>query len=96
MINPFLETILQLFEPLKQKIPNFQNKVHLISGDLQSPDLGLSNNDRALLKQNVNFIFHIAATVRFDEHIHSAFVINVLATKKLLEIARITQNLKVS
>ena len=92
----FIGICSQLFEPMRKKRPNFQSKVQLIIGDCLSPGLGLSNDDRNLLKQNINFIFHIAATVRFDQHIHTAFTINVMATQHLLEIASESKNLKVS
>lgn len=38
-----------------------------IEGDLLEDELGLSEQDKQLLAENVNIIFHSAATVRFDE-----------------------------
>ena len=38
-----------------------------IEGDLVEPDLGISSENRDLLIKNVNIVFHVAATVRFDE-----------------------------
>ena len=91
-----MSSLFQLFDLLRQKAPNFLDKVGLLNGDCQSPGLGLGEEDKELIKKNVNFIFHSAATVRFDQHIETAFRINVLATKDLLEISREAQNLKVS
>ncbi|KAJ9587815.1 hypothetical protein L9F63_018739 [Diploptera punctata] len=83
-----------LFEPLKKLRPDFLSKVRLICGDCRNPCLGLSAEDVNLLKQKLNFIFHIAATVRFDQHIHTAYDINVGATVDLIQIAKEAQNLK--
>ena len=81
---------------LRRREPNFQEKISLICGDFRSPGLGLSEEDKDLLKQNVNFIFHIAATVRFDQHIKTAFTINVQGTQEMLNLAKECTNLKVS
>jgi fatty acyl-CoA reductase len=72
------------------------SKVVLITGDHEQRGLGLSKEDRALLVQNVNIIFHSAATVRFDEKLRTAVAINILGTKDMLDLAREMPYLKVS
>lgn len=57
-------------------------------------DLGLSVQDRALLIQNVNVVFHSAASVRFNEKIDSAFALNTCATIKVLDLCKSIKNLK--
>ncbi len=49
--------------------PDYKNKLVAINGDLSEPNLGISEQDRTLLADNVNIVFHSAATVRFDEPI---------------------------
>ena len=44
-------------------------KLHAIEGDLLHARMGLSNEDWKLLVDNVNIVFHSAATVKFDEPI---------------------------
>ncbi|PSN40545.1 Fatty acyl-CoA reductase wat [Blattella germanica] len=83
-----------LYGPLKNEQPDFLKKVTLISGDFDKPGLGISEADRDILKQNVNFVFHVAATVRFDEKLHIASAVNVLATKNLMELSKEMYNLK--
>jgi fatty acyl-CoA reductase len=39
----------------------------MCEGDLLMPNLGLSNEDRQAIVNNVSIVFHSAATVRFDE-----------------------------
>ena len=59
--------LFKLFEKLKQNCPEFSNKLVAISGDLMEPNLGISHDDEKLLIENVNIIFHSAATVKLDE-----------------------------
>lgn len=66
-----------------------------IAGDVGDADLGLSPQDRLLLTQNVNIVFHSAATVRFNEKIDSAFNLNTAATIKVLDLCKNIKNLKV-
>lgn len=43
----------------------------------------------------MNIIFHVAATVRFDENLKTAFRINVSGTRDVLNLAKEIKNLKV-
>jgi alcohol-forming fatty acyl-CoA reductase len=56
--------IFQLFDLVKRENPKFRHKIITISGDCQSPGLGIDLNERALLIKHVNVVFHVAATVR--------------------------------
>jgi fatty acyl-CoA reductase len=57
-------------------------------------DLGLSADDRAMLIQDVNIVFHFAATIRFDEELRQAFNINVQGLKGIMDLAREMPHLK--
>jgi fatty acyl-CoA reductase len=72
------------------------SKVVVITGDLEKPGLGLSEGERAVLVREVNMIFHLAATIRFDAKLRTAVSINVLGTKNMLDMAREMPQLKVS
>lgn len=74
----------------------FKHRLVAVAGDCALPGLGLSRDERDLLISKVNVIFHVAATVKFDENLKLAFRINVSATRDVLELARQTKNLKVS
>ena len=43
--------------------------------------MGLSEEDRNLVVSETNVVFHVAATVRFDEKLSKAIAINVRGTK---------------
>ena len=83
-----------MFELLKSKRPEFIRQVRAISGDCSLPGLGLSEEDKEIVR-SCNVVFHVAATVRFDEKIRLATAINVKATVDLLKLARTMPNLKV-
>lgn len=51
-------------------------------------DLGLGNDSRQELIDNVNVVIHNAANVRFDLPLKSAVVTNVEATQSMLELAK--------
>lgn len=67
-----------------------------MDGDCSLPGLGLSNNNINTLINEVNIIFHGAATVRFNEHIRVAMNINVSGTREVIKLARKITNLKVN
>lgn len=71
-------------------------KVTAIAGDVSAPDLALSPEDRKLLIEEVNIIFHCAATIRFDEALKKAVLLNVRGTKLMLDLAKEIKDLYVS
>lgn len=81
---------------LKHEKPKFYHKVSAIAGDVSLPGLGISQSDRTKLADEVNIVFHGAATIRFDEHIRTAININVLGTREMIKLAKEMTNLKVS
>ncbi|VVC44679.1 Hypothetical protein CINCED_3A006734 [Cinara cedri] len=96
-VDQRLEDIFEdrLFKRLKYEVPKYYHKVSGIAGDCSLPGLGLSLSSRNKLINEVNIIFHGAATVRFDEHIRVAMSINVSGTREMINLARKITNLKV-
>lgn len=80
---------------LKHERPKFYHKISAVAGDVSLPGLGLSSKDRQTLADEVNIVFHAAATIRFDEHIRTAININVLGTREIIKLAKEMNNLKV-
>ncbi|RZC40378.1 NAD binding 4 and/or Sterile domain containing protein [Asbolus verrucosus] len=70
-------------------------KCRIISGDVSQDDLGLSPEDRLLLQDEVNFIYHSAASTRFDDCVKTAVCFNTRSTKLLLDLAHQCKNLEV-
>lgn len=88
---------LQLFEKIRTENPGvIENKLVPVLGDLCESKLGLSDDDYDMLANNVSIVFHVAATVRFDEPIREAVIKNVRATREVVQLAKHMKNLKVS
>ncbi|GBP85824.1 Fatty acyl-CoA reductase 1 [Eumeta japonica] len=84
-------TVLQLFEKVRIMwggVEPLKEKVAFVTGDVIEPDLGLSDADRKMLAEEVDIIIHAAATIRFDEELKKAVLINVRGTKLMLELGK--------
>ncbi|XP_061387896.1 putative fatty acyl-CoA reductase CG8306 [Musca vetustissima] len=80
-----------IFRRLMSEKPNeFDEKVTIIPGDVELPQLGVTPEYMQKL-ENVSIIIHSAATVRFDEPLRQAIKLNVGGTYEVLKLA---QNLK--
>ncbi|RNA15898.1 fatty acyl- reductase 1-like [Brachionus plicatilis] len=84
----------KLFETLSQYYPDFRDKVEAIEGDLCEPYMGISTGDQNRLVENVNIVFHSAATVRFDEPLKVAVGMNIIGTKKVIDLSKQMKNLE--
>ncbi|KAK7604008.1 hypothetical protein V9T40_004281 [Parthenolecanium corni] len=78
-----------LFDLLKSTRGNdIIKKVEVIPGDVMLPNLGISEEDSILLHNSVNIVYHCAATIRFDEALKPAVLLNVRGTKYTLEFSK--------
>ncbi|XP_043604098.1 putative fatty acyl-CoA reductase CG8306 [Bombus pyrosoma] len=76
----------QIYDAIKAKHPSVLSKVYPVKGDVILPYLGLSQEDRFSLLGKVNIVFHVAATVRFDEPLHVAVNVNTKGTARVIEL----------
>ncbi|KAJ8947336.1 hypothetical protein NQ314_008640, partial [Rhamnusium bicolor] len=70
-------------------------KIVPINGDIYKLRLGLSDEDRNAIINQVNIIFHVAASVRFDDPLKKAILYNVRSTVELIQLAKDLKNLAV-
>ncbi|XP_076617984.1 putative fatty acyl-CoA reductase CG5065 [Colletes latitarsis] len=82
-----------VFGRLRVVNPNAINKVRPVKGDVSLPYLGLSPEDRIMLTQRVNIVFHSAATVRFDEPLKVAVNLNTKGTDHVIDLCKDMTNL---
>lgn len=61
-------------------------KMIALEGDVSMPRLGLSNETIDLLK-DVSIVFHSAASVRFDDILQSAIILNTRGTHEVIKFA---------
>ncbi|KAK2565592.1 Fatty acyl-CoA reductase 1 [Acropora cervicornis] len=64
-----IEELLQsvVFDKVREAAVDFKSKVVPVMGDIAEDNLGLSEEDWEMLQENIEIVFHSAATVRFDE-----------------------------
>lgn len=85
----------QIFDGIRKECPQCLNKLQAISGDITSPQLGISDADCQTLIENVSIVFHVAATVKFDEVLKISVAMNLVGTKRLVELCHKMPKLKV-
>jgi len=88
--------LFQLFDKLREEgLLNFEKLVP-ISGDVSKKGLGLSAADRQTLIERVTIIIHGAASVRFNDSLKYAILVNIRATRDICILAQSMKNLIVS
>nr|CAD7567382.1 unnamed protein product [Timema californicum] len=75
-----------LFNNIRKDQPQALNKIIPIPGDIMQPELGISQFDQNILIREVSVVFHSAATVKFDEMLKQSVNINMLGTKRLVQL----------
>ncbi|GBN08699.1 Putative fatty acyl-CoA reductase CG5065 [Araneus ventricosus] len=83
----------KVFDLVKKENPEAVHKVAIVHGDLSLPQLGVSPADLETMSKTVSVVFHSAATVKFDEPLKVAVDMNVLATRRMLELCHKLPNI---
>ncbi|KAL0858810.1 hypothetical protein ABMA27_011274 [Loxostege sticticalis] len=85
-----------VFEKLLEKnSTDIFKKIVPVAGDVGEDNLGLSPADRQMLASNVNVVIHSAATLDFQENLRPTVKINLLGTRRIMELCKEMKNLKV-
>lgn len=71
------------------------SRVEPVNGDVTLPKLGLSPEDRQRLCEEVDIVYHGAATIRFDEPLRKAVLLNTRGTLYMLELVKEMKKLQV-
>ncbi|XP_030032209.2 fatty acyl-CoA reductase wat [Manduca sexta] len=83
-----------VFDTLREMNQEFGNKITPIEGDVAELQLGLSVQSWVTIAEEVDVIFHMAATTRFDETLRKATLINLRGTREILSLAKQCKNLR--
>uniref|UniRef100_T1GXY6 Fatty acyl-CoA reductase n=1 Tax=Megaselia scalaris TaxID=36166 RepID=T1GXY6_MEGSC len=86
---------LPLFQRINDEKPHVLKKVTLVQGDVTKDGLGLSESDLKLLTENVNIVYHMAATLKLEGNLTDAINMNLTGTQRTLNIAKQMKNLNV-
>lgn len=76
-----------LFVQLSAIDPNYMDRVRAIDGNTRELKVGLPDDIRNELIQNVHIILHAAADVRFDNTLKELSLVNLRGTRELLNLA---------
>uniref|UniRef100_A0A2A4JY42 Fatty acyl-CoA reductase n=1 Tax=Heliothis virescens TaxID=7102 RepID=A0A2A4JY42_HELVI len=95
-IKERLEAILKdpVYDMLREKQPNFADRIIPVEGEVADIRLGINDSDWSSITDEVDTIFHVAATVRFDEALDKATLINVRGTREALALGKACPKLK--
>lgn len=87
-IEQRLEELIKIpvFERLHQENPTQFSKLSVIHGDCSTVGLGINDDDMKKV-ENVSVIFHSAASVRFDDSLKYAILLNTRGTVEVLRFA---------
>lgn len=83
-----------VFDRLHTEVPENLSKMIAINGDVTQLKLGISDEDYEIMS-NVSVIFHAAASVRFDDSLRNAILMNTRGTLEVLRFAETLKNIKV-
>lgn len=65
-----------------------------VAGDVGEENLGLSSADRLTLIENVQIVFHSAATLDFEANLKSTTKTNLLGTRRVVQLCQEIKNFK--
>ena len=86
----------QIFDRVKRERPgHLETILYAIEGDVRKLGLGISDDDCQLLIKEVSVIFHAAASVRFDDPIDDAIIMNTRGTREVVKLVKKMKNLAV-
>ncbi|EZA46452.1 Putative fatty acyl-CoA reductase, partial [Ooceraea biroi] len=80
----------------EQEQTDLFKKLIPIAGDVGKENLGMSTVDRATVINTVQIVFHSAATLDFEADLKSTTTINLLGTRRIVQLCRDIKDLKVS
>lgn len=80
-----VEIISRMFPP--GRVAALNERIIPIAGDLTEPELGLSQDDRAMIKSDCHQILHVGASTDFGSPLEESRLYNVEGTRRVLELA---------
>ncbi|CAH3872452.1 unnamed protein product [Pieris brassicae] len=87
-IQERLKTLLELpvFSRVYREKAKFCDKIEPVVGVVSQDGLGISPEDRVTLINEVSYVFHSAASIKFTEPLHDLLNVNVKGTERVLSL----------
>jgi len=76
-----------LLKQLWMETPEQRAKYRFVAGDIEQPNLGISDEDLAELRATITHVIHCAASVSFDDPYEQSFSANVTGTLNALDFS---------
>ncbi|XP_032668396.1 putative fatty acyl-CoA reductase CG5065 isoform X2 [Odontomachus brunneus] len=86
---------LPMFHRIRQEKGYVLKKVLPLDGDITTHNLGLADEQRETLTNEVHIVFHLAATLRMEAKLKDSVELNTIGTKRVLELAQQMKHLQV-
>ncbi|XP_034933679.1 putative fatty acyl-CoA reductase CG5065 [Chelonus insularis] len=86
---------LPMFDRIRKEKAHVLKKLIALPGDISSKNFGLTEAHQNLLINEVEIIFHCAATLRLEAKLKDAIEMNAFGTASMLELARKMKKLQV-
>jgi len=80
----------------EEKQTDLFKKLIAVAGDIGEENLGLSLEDQTTLINTIEVVFHSAATLDFEADLRTTVNINLLGTRKIVQLCRQIKELKVN
>ncbi|XP_078052126.1 putative fatty acyl-CoA reductase CG5065 isoform X2 [Augochlora pura] len=85
---------LPMFERIRNQKPQTMKKVVALSGDVSLDHLGLTEAQLEMLMDEIDVVFHCAATLRLEAKLTDAIEMNTIGTRRVLDLAKKMKRLK--
>ncbi|KAF5284639.1 hypothetical protein FQR65_LT13470 [Abscondita terminalis] len=82
-----------VYDRLRNERVDVLKKIAMVGADLRCANLGIDVDERRALVEEVNVVFHTAATLRFDEPLRVAADTNVRGTQEVVKLCQEMKNL---
>lgn len=76
------------FDRVKKQDINVLNKIVTVPGNISEKNLGLTTEHLKIIQEKVSVVFHVAATVKFNEELSKAMAVNVNGTLEIISLCR--------
>lgn len=82
-----------MFKRIKTEKPEVLSKIFPVYGEITSPNLGLIDENLRYIIENVNIVFHLAASLKLENTLKPNILINLTGTKNVVDVAKQMKNL---
>lgn len=86
----------KIFEKIREKTTDVFAKLVFVPGDINEANIGLDEKYSRMLQETIDIVFHVAATVRFNEPLKDAANLNTFGTRRVMELCTKMKHLKVN